>query len=427
LQQILDAANQNFRGRYLFAGSQTTTRPFEIVDGYVRYNGNEGNIPSFADIDLLVSSNISGEEVFGSLSGEVRGSVDLSPNLTANTLLSSLRGGQGIRPGSIAISDGLNTSIIDISSAVTVGDLEALLEANPPEGVPPTGRTVSVTITSTGLNVQLNGFSSSGLTIKEVGEGTTAAELGILAEAGLGVGPVVGADLDPLLTKTTLLSDLPVAVDLASGLQIVNGGRTYTIDFSAAQTVEDLLNTLNGSGASVLAEINSAGTGINLRSRLSGGDFAVGENGGTTATDLGLRSFTAQTDLDELNHGFGVHAREGTDFAGYRHRHGEHDRGRDLADQHGRRRAGDRATGPLWQRHRAGDKRYIDDRRICGAEGVWKPGGRGFGAHPRRPGSEHTAGGWRRRGDDHRPGCASAGSERRVQFADPAAAVAGGR
>ncbi|NOX54498.1 MAG: hypothetical protein GXP27_08675 [Planctomycetes bacterium] len=38
----------------------------------------------------------------------------------------------------------------------------------------------------------------------------------------------------------------------------------------------------------------------------SGTGFSVGENGGTTATDLGLRTMTAATSLSELNRGQGV-------------------------------------------------------------------------------------------------------------------------
>jgi len=43
-----------------------------------------------------------------------------------------------------------------------------------------------------------------------------------------------------------------------------------------------------------------------VRSRLSGADFAIGENGGTTAAELGLRTLTQQTELEDMNHGFGV-------------------------------------------------------------------------------------------------------------------------
>jgi len=103
-------------------------------------------------------------------------------------------------------------------------------------------------------------------------------------------------------------------LDLLSGLQIENGGQTYLIDFDGAETVEDLLNALNGAGAGLLAEINATATGINLRSRVSGTDFAIGENGGTTASQLGIRSFTRDTRLENLNYGRGVDAADGTDF-----------------------------------------------------------------------------------------------------------------
>jgi flagellin-like hook-associated protein FlgL len=99
--------------------------------------------------------------------------------------------------------------------------------------------------------------------------------------------------------------------DQQSGLQILNGQATHPIDLSLAVTVEDLLNTLNGSPAAVLAEINPDGTGIDVRSRLSGVDFAIGENGGTTATQLGLRTFTEATKLADLNFGRGVNDYEG--------------------------------------------------------------------------------------------------------------------
>ena len=72
------------------------------------------------------------------------------------------------------------------------------------------------------------------------------------------------------------------------------------------KTVGDLLNTLNGSGAAVLAEINSAGNGINIFSRLSGSDFSIGENGGQTATQLGVRTLSSSTTLAQLNYGEGV-------------------------------------------------------------------------------------------------------------------------
>ncbi|GAB6164467.1 hypothetical protein JCM19992_04670 [Thermostilla marina] len=94
--------------------------------------------------------------------------------------------------------------------------------------------------------------------------------------------------------------------DKTSGLQITNAGQTHTIDISEAETVEDLLNILNSSEAGLLAQINESRTGIDIRSRVSGADFAVGENGGVTATQLGVRTFTGETKLADMNFGRGV-------------------------------------------------------------------------------------------------------------------------
>ena len=418
LQQLVDSGNQNFRGRYLFAGSETMTRPFTLEQGnLVRYDGNEQRLASYGNVDLLFDTNSQGNEVFGAISEPVRGSVDLNPVVTRDTRLADLRGGQGIRKGSIAISDGASTQIIDLSQAETVGDVVALIHAHPPAG-----NTIDLEIIPRGFVLQLAGGN---LTINEVGGGTTAAELGILTENGVGTNPVYSADLDPILRPTARLADVlgtratavlrpggpqndiifragangetlngvtislvddptvhagsetvdwdPVAktlvihiednyteardvvkavndrfdvglipfqaeadpldgpeggiglidsattppvvtaygsgadLDQDSGLQILNGGSSpYTIDISKAVTVEDLLNTLNTSPAGVLAEINAEKTGIDVRSRLSGTDFAIGENGGIAAAQLGLRTFTDETRLADLNFGRGV-------------------------------------------------------------------------------------------------------------------------
>jgi flagellar hook-associated protein 3 FlgL len=82
VQALMNTANQQFRGRYLFAGSNTLTRPFETDSaGYLQYNGNEGKLSSFADITQLFDTSISGAEAFGAVSQQVRG-IDLKPILT---------------------------------------------------------------------------------------------------------------------------------------------------------------------------------------------------------------------------------------------------------------------------------------------------------------------------------------------------------
>ncbi|MDX1947981.1 MAG: flagellin [Pirellulaceae bacterium] len=553
IEQLVSVGNQNFRGRYLFAGSRTTTVPFSLDGNLVTYHGNEGSISSFVDLALEQATNVSGSEIFGAFSPGVRGTVDLNPILTRDTLLTDLQGGQGITPGSIAISDGTRTSVIDITSAETIGDVADLIAANPPAG-----RSIIARVTTTGLVLDIDDAGGGNLTVREVGAGTTAAELGILNTLGTGTGPITGRDLDPILRLTTRLADILGAraaayidspgrnnnlileanqlgaaengvtlqfvddgllqaapglnpgnefatyqasataaraalalsgfgnnliltaastgtslndvrieladagaignaatadyntvtktltlgidstgatdvqalldaiaaegtftasydasdpndggfnaaalvqtgdigvvsgntgnsggdantifvhidpgattanqviaaltanatisarftarldprdgatiastgngfvdldagattaggsgepLDLTSGLLVHNGGQAYTLDLSGAVTVEDLLNALNGSPASLAADIDPAGDRIRIRSRLSGADFQIGENGGTTATQLGVRSLTHDTNLADLNHGRGVSTAAGIDFS----------------------------------------------------------------------------------------------------------------
>ncbi len=316
ITQLLNTANQNFRGRYLFGGSRSSSAPFTRTADGVVYSGNDGSLNSYVDVGLPYATNASGTDVFGTFSSEVQGIVDLDPALTPDTPLSALNGGRGISLGSIEIDDGTTKKTIDLSSAATIDDVAKLIEANPP-----TGRTLTVSVTNTGLTVAIDAAGGGNLTIKDVAGGTTAKDLQILTSPlGNGVTPVVGGDLNPALRLTTRLADLQTAapLDLASGLQITNGGKTYNIDTSGAVTVEDLLNSINHSPANAVAEVAPSGDRLIVRSRLAGADFSIGENGGTTATQLGIRSLTTSTPLSELNYGQGVASIAGTDFTIHR-------------------------------------------------------------------------------------------------------------
>jgi flagellar hook-associated protein 3 FlgL len=93
---------------------------------------------------------------------------------------------------------------------------------------------------------------------------------------------------------------------------ITNGDNlSTTVDFAGATTVQDVLNVLNGAGVAVLARINDAGTGIDVINRLSGCQMRIGENGGTAAEELGIRSLHGDTLLSALNGGRGIETMEG--------------------------------------------------------------------------------------------------------------------
>jgi flagellar hook-associated protein 3 FlgL len=540
LEQLVTIANRQYLGRSLFSGTSTGTDPYSFVDGNVVYNGDANLIENYSDFGVLFSTSISGQEVFGGTSAQVEGTVDLNPQLNMNTSLSSLLNGRGITlGGAIQVSDGTSVSIVDLSGARTIGDVVRQIQNNPP-----TGRQVNVSVTPTGLNLQISGGpSGANLSVQEIGNGTTARELGILNINGVGTSQLVGEDLNPQLLKTSRLEDLlggkaratvqsvnsnndilieaaangaglngvtvqlvddnllqsagglvagnevaeysataraaraslsfagggndliltaatagisfndvqisvntvaagnedavynpanktltisiandgsttvqtvldqiaedgtfvatadteglvttntiaatdaglvtgntgnsggaantlyvriqngmttanqviaainaegtftattdlsdstsasnagtgvidigatgttsggaGTTLDQTSGLRIVNGGEVHEITFENAETLEDMLNVLNRPEYGLQAEINSEGTGISIRSKLSGNDFQIGENGGLTATQLGLRTYDRTTRLEDLNYGVGVFVGDG--------------------------------------------------------------------------------------------------------------------
>ena len=81
--------------------------------------------------------------------------------------------------------------------------MAALLKAHPPES-----RQLYVDITADRLTIRLDPQGGGNLTIREVGSGTVAQELGIRNETGTGTNPIVGKPLQPVLRNTTALDNI---------------------------------------------------------------------------------------------------------------------------------------------------------------------------------------------------------------------------
>lgn len=334
ISTLITQGNVQFRGRYLFAGSQANATPFSRSGSNVTYAGNTDSINGFSDLDSLFQANISGDAIFGALSPPVGGRVDLNPILTSDTKLSDLRGGQGIRKGSIAVSDGTKTSVIDISSAETIGDVARLIEANPPAG-----RTIRARVEPQGLVLSLADGASGNLTVREVGSGTTAAELGIYNTSGVGTGQLVGQDLDPVLRATSPLANLlgvraRAHVDSAGAnndiyieavqrgtqdngvtIQYVDDGLLHaapglpaggeTATYSAVATAPSASLALTGFGNNLILTGNTTGTSLNgVQINLVDGG-AIGNtatatyNASTKTLTLGVDS-TGATEVQSL-------------------------------------------------------------------------------------------------------------------------------
>ena len=63
-EQILSESNTQFNGAFLFAGSQTTTAPFDDPGGSLVYSGNDEATYQRLDRTVVIQTNVTGQELF---------------------------------------------------------------------------------------------------------------------------------------------------------------------------------------------------------------------------------------------------------------------------------------------------------------------------------------------------------------------------
>ncbi|MDZ4688892.1 MAG: flagellin [Planctomycetaceae bacterium] len=301
-KSIIQAANTTYNGRAIFAGSATGGVPFEqIGDGLVRYNGNSQTLSGLADFNTLVASGIDGVNGLQATTTTAT-AADLNPAVTLGTRLDQLHRGQGVDLGSLQVIVSGISKTIDLSGAETLDDVKLRIEdAFSTELI-----TVDVDINAAANGLQIT--TAGTVEVRDLQSGNTALQLGL---RGGPTANLQGSDVDPVLSLLTPLSALNggVGIDVTAGagLRIENGGMVRTVDLAGAVTVQDVLNRILETDPNVIAEISPDGRGLSVTSRLSGANFSIGEvSGHANATELGLRTFTANTLLADLNLGVGV-------------------------------------------------------------------------------------------------------------------------
>ena len=246
--------------------------------------------------------------------------------ISGTTPLDNLNEGNGVDnyPGTILVSDGASINVeVDLSQAATIDDIIATFNtAMTNAGV--SNVTMGINAAGTGLVIDDTNGTPLGLTISDVSDsehtaenlgivgevgaqlvggdllpephfeitettGTTAADLGLLGEFH---DTRVGGDIDPALTASSMLSDLNNGLGLdESQFVIKQGDSSFTVDLSSASisTVQDLLDTINGSGLDITASINEAGTGIQIENNDPNRSLMIQDlSGGRAAKDFGI-------------------------------------------------------------------------------------------------------------------------------------------
>jgi flagellar hook-associated protein 3 FlgL len=312
LNEMVRIGNSQYQDIYLFGGTRTATTPYLDLLGGIQYQGMGEGLVTDIGLPRSVPITTPGEEAFGSLSARVRGERDLDPTLTADTRLVDLNGanGSGITLGAINVDVGGTDIEVDLSTAHTIGDVAQLLQ----DAIQTVdaGATVSIDA-ATGNRLEIAG-NSVAITITDLASASVAADLGIDATFAIGGG--TGEDLDPRITMLTPLTALPGMTVPLGTIRLQNAGQTRDLDLSSAETVQDIANLVDGLDIGIRVEIDDDGSRLNFINELSGNPergMSIGEvSGGTTATDLGVRSFTGDTLLSDFNGGLGVQIRTGS-------------------------------------------------------------------------------------------------------------------
>ncbi|MHC5110822.1 MAG: flagellar hook-associated protein FlgL [Planctomycetota bacterium] len=307
-EQLLVVGNREFDGRFIFAGRDTTVPPFTHALGGVSYIGDTGDLLTRISEDFTAVTNVPGNLLFGALSSRIASNVDLSPALTADLRLEDIEGtrGETIRGGTLVINeiDGAGPVPVSLSAVDTIGDIVDAINA----AASANSATFSAQLSSDGLTI-IPGANA--ITVTDTNADVVASNLGVLTNSPT-TDNIEGLPLDARLSRLTAISDLAggSGIDIDSGFVISNGENTATIDLSDAETVQDIINIINNADVGVMALINDDATGIDVLNRVSGTSLTVGENGGTTAADLGIRTMDNATELSSINFGRGFNPSE---------------------------------------------------------------------------------------------------------------------
>lgn len=311
IEQMINIGNSDYQGIHLFAGDATAIKPLAELFGGIIYTGQGHGMITDLGLARALPITIGAEQAFGPLDNRRAGTHDLHPNMTFQTPLSNLKGanGNGINLGTININIAGTDTQLDLSAAQTVQDVIDLLEQEI-QAVDPAA-TVSVD-PATSRALTITPSPGVDITITDIAAGTTASDLGINI-AFPGGAATTGQDVQPSLTPETPLSHLSGITMPLGSIRITNANQTRLLDLSTAQTIQDVISAVDALNIGVRLEINQAADRLDVINELSGGIMSISEvSGGLTATQLGIRTFSGQTPLSQLNHGNGVEIRSGS-------------------------------------------------------------------------------------------------------------------
>lgn len=329
LENLFGLANRQSIAGYAFGGTHSSTPPVLSTLGGYRYTGEGTGLATDIGLGRNVAVTLGANHAFGATSARLEGTVDLNPNLTGATRLSDVAGARGLGvtlgPVEFALTGGPRATV-DLSEADTAQDIadaltgairtyetDAGVTVLGPGGVSFSGGCLAIDVApgAGGPNPELEFF--------DVGTGVTAKDLGLAGETPFrfAAGAGSGTDIRPKVTWASPVATLAGVAGGLGSIRVRNNGQARDLDLSAAATVEDIRNAIEGAGLGLRVEINAAGDGINVVNEIAAGRdraMSIEELPGSnlTATRLGIRSFAADTRLADFHDGRGVQVVNGS-------------------------------------------------------------------------------------------------------------------
>lgn len=244
LSTVIQQANANFEGRFIFSGDKTLATPFERFVGgdgldAVAYRGDFGDRLIEINQGDFLAANLTGPDVFFTSLNEIKAAATVTAsNLLATELAAvapPVAGGTFVVDGVAITYDPLTDSLESLRDKInrSVTTAEADIDSN--------GRLRIRSLTSNDVQLQ-NGTSN----VLEV--------LGMYHQ-------VTGSSIGAGITAATTLASLGITGD---ALSIQVGDDEYQVNLAGATTVGDVITAVAASGAPVEAFINASGTGINF-------------------------------------------------------------------------------------------------------------------------------------------------------------------
>jgi flagellar hook-associated protein 2 len=270
-----------------FAAATTTSSDENVLTGTA---ANGAAIGSYTfQVARLVTTQQSVSQGYSDTNAKVgAGTITIEQGggeVNSQTLLSELRGGQGVRRGVFRITDGGgHSAVIDISGSVSLDDVVKKIN---------TSLDISVRATISGDGLKLtdtSGLNTTPFAVTDLADGHAAEDLG-LAGVAAAAGVITGGDINYLSTATSLnaIND-GRGIRLAStgnDIAITAGGTTYNISLASARTLGDVFDLIKtGTSGNVTASVAPGANGITLT---GAGPITVSDLGDSkAATDLGI-------------------------------------------------------------------------------------------------------------------------------------------